>query len=129
MSSEARGYLGNFHEVSDDSSSLLGGGFTEHHQLDPLRDAVEKRYEPLQDGIIHRTAVPHKTMVILKLDTKQTRPALEINQNYSISRLLATFCSQMTEFFKSALDRRNSFFSLIMIVKLNRVYLLFFYYD
>lgn len=53
--------------MGDDISSLRGGGFAEHHELDPLGDAVEERDETLQDGVIHRAAVHHKAVVVLKL--------------------------------------------------------------
>lgn len=50
-----------------DGSSLWGGGLAEHHELDPLGDAVEKGDETLQDGVIHCAAVHHKAVVVLKL--------------------------------------------------------------
>lgn len=54
-------------EMGDDSCSLLGGGLAEHHELDPLGDAVEERDEALQDGVVHRAAVHHEAVVVLKL--------------------------------------------------------------
>lgn len=53
--------------MGDDGSSLRGGGLAEHHELDPLGDAVEKGDKTLQDGVIHRAAVHHKAVVVLKL--------------------------------------------------------------
>lgn len=53
--------------MGDDDSSLWGSGLAEHHELDPLGDAVEESDETLQDGVVHRAAVHHKAMVVLKL--------------------------------------------------------------
>lgn len=53
--------------MGDDNSSLRGGGLAEHHELDPLGDAVEESDETLQDGVVHRAAVHHKAVVVLKL--------------------------------------------------------------
>lgn len=53
--------------MGDDVGPLRGGGLAEHHELDPLGDAVEERDEALQDGVIHRAAVHHKAVVVLKL--------------------------------------------------------------
>lgn len=53
--------------MGDDDSSLRGGGLAEHHELDPLRDAVEESDETLQDGVVHRAAVRHKAVVVLEL--------------------------------------------------------------
>lgn len=53
--------------MGDDGSSLWGGGLAEHHELDPLGDAVEESDETLQDGIVHRAAMHHKAVVVLKL--------------------------------------------------------------
>lgn len=60
-------YLCHSDEVGDDGGSLRGGGLAEHHKLDPLGDAVEERDETLQDGVIHRAAMHHKAVVVLKL--------------------------------------------------------------
>lgn len=54
-------------EVGDDGCSLRGGWLAEHHELDPLGDAVEKGDEAFQDGVIHCAAVHHKAVVVLKL--------------------------------------------------------------
>lgn len=54
-------------EMGDDDSSLWGGGLAEHHELDPLGDAVEESDETLQDGVVHRAAMHHKAVVVLKL--------------------------------------------------------------
>lgn len=54
-------------EMGDDDSSLRGGGLAEHHELDPLGDAVEESDETLQDGVVHRAAMHHKAVVVLKL--------------------------------------------------------------
>lgn len=59
--------LGHFDEVSDDCSSLLSCRLTQNHDLDPLRNAVKEGNETLQNGIIHRAAVHHKTVVVLEL--------------------------------------------------------------
>lgn len=59
-------------EVADDDGSLLGRGLAEHHELDPLGDAVEEGDEALQDGIIHRAAVHHKAVVVLELEDSKT---------------------------------------------------------
>lgn len=52
-----------------DGSTLLGRGLAEHHELDPLRDAVEEHDEALQDGVIHGAAVSHEAVIVLKLNT------------------------------------------------------------
>lgn len=54
-------------EVGDDGRSLRRRRLAEHHELDPLGDAVEKRDESLQDGVIHCAAVHHEAVVVLKL--------------------------------------------------------------
>lgn len=66
--------------MGDDGSSLRGGGLAEHHELDPLGDAVEKGDETLQDGVIHCATVHHKAVIVLKLQARtSTRPALTAN--------------------------------------------------
>lgn len=58
-------------EVGDYNSSLWGGGLAQHHELDPLGNAVEKRDETLQDGIVYCAAVHHKAVVVLKLKQRK----------------------------------------------------------
>lgn len=53
--------------MGDDGRSLWGGRLAEHHELDPLGDAVEEGDETLQDGVIHCAAVHYKAVVVLKL--------------------------------------------------------------
>ena len=55
-------------EVGDDSCSLWGGWLAEHHELNPLWNAVEEGDETLQDGVVHGAAVHHKAVVVLKLN-------------------------------------------------------------
>lgn len=57
--------------MGDDSSSVRRGGLAEHHKLDPLGDAVKERDEALQDGVIHRAAVHHEAVVVLKLERQR----------------------------------------------------------
>lgn len=54
-------------EVGDDGRSLRSRRLAEHHELDPLGDAVKERDETLQDGVIHGAAVHHEAVVVLKL--------------------------------------------------------------
>lgn len=58
--------------MRDDGGSLGGGGLAEHHELDPLGDAVEKGDEALQDGVIHGAAVHHKAVVVLELKRRRS---------------------------------------------------------
>lgn len=60
-------------EVGDDSCPLWGSWLAEHHELDPLRDAVEEGDETLQDGVVHSAAVHHKAVVVLKLNEGGSR--------------------------------------------------------
>lgn len=53
--------------MGDDSGSLRGRRLAEHHELDPLGDAVEEGDETLQDWVIHCAAVHHEAVVVLKL--------------------------------------------------------------
>lgn len=70
--------------MGDDSSSLRSCWLAEHHELDPLGDAIEKGDEALQDGVIHCAAVHHKAVVVLKL--KEERRAFILNY------LMLTYC-------------------------------------
>lgn len=56
--------------MRDDGGSLRRGRLAEHHELDPLGDAVKEGDEALQDGVIHRAAVHDEAMVVLKLRKK-----------------------------------------------------------
>lgn len=60
-------HLCHSNEVGDDGGPLRSGGLAEHHQLNPLGDAVEERDETLQYGVIHRAAMHHKAVIVLKL--------------------------------------------------------------
>lgn len=53
--------------MGDDGGSLRGRRLAEHHELDPLGDTVEEGDETLQDWVIHRAAVHHEAVVVLKL--------------------------------------------------------------
>lgn len=72
--------------MGDDSGSLRGGGLAEHHELDPLGDAVEKGDETLQNGVIHCAAVHHKAVVVLKLRRIGTFSLLKWNYNILTSQ-------------------------------------------
>lgn len=54
-------------EVCDDQGPLGSGGLAEDHELDPLRDTVEKGDESLQHRVVHGAAVSHKTVIVLEL--------------------------------------------------------------
>lgn len=59
--------------MGDDGSSLRGSGLAEHHELDPLRDAVEESDETLQDGVVHGAAMHHKAVVVLELKLEKKK--------------------------------------------------------
>lgn len=65
---EGRGrHLCHVDKVRDDQGTLRGRGLAEDHELHPLGDTVEKGDEPLQDRVVHRAAMSHKTVIVLEL--------------------------------------------------------------
>lgn len=54
-------------EMGNDSGPLRRRGLAEHHELYPLRNAVEERDEALQDRVVHGAAMHHKAVVVLEL--------------------------------------------------------------
>lgn len=65
-------YLSHVDVLGDDLCSGRRRQFAEHHELHPLRHAVEQRDGAVQGGVVHQAAVDHVAVIVRELDAAET---------------------------------------------------------
>lgn len=72
----------------DDLCAGLRRELAEHHELDPLRHAVEQRDGALQSRVLYQAAVDHVALVISELGTKDQNYRPDVNFQSSLERFI-----------------------------------------